>query len=403
MKMKMAAVTATLVLGMSAGTVLAEGEKPAVQPAQAAPTASVAKSSAGEAPAWQKSAKPPVATNPAEPQGGDSDLIQVSGKVVETHEAGSYTYFLVEKDGKQTWVAVPPTKANIGDELSFRPGIKMVKFKSNILNREFDTIIFSVGTVGSKTDDKLLQKIADKNAKPAAAKGDAAMAAAAVPPPVETVPISGKVVEVAEGGGYSYFLIEKDGKKSWVATPPLKVKVGETVTFQPGMEMKDFTSKALNKTFDTIIFSEGPPRSEISPQDAEALKSKAHEKLKQDKSLPAGKDGKPLDVKVEKAGGANGYTVAELYEKSGALNGKEVVVTGRVVKVSKKIMGKNWVHLQDGSGDAASGTNNLVTTTQDVVVVGDVVTAKGILAKDRDFGGGYQYVVIIEETTLVKK
>ena len=95
--------------------------------------------------------------------------------------------------------------------------------------------------------------------------------------------------------------------------------------------------------------------------------------------------------------------MAELYEKSGALNGKEVVVTGRVVKVSKKIMGKNWVHLQDGSGDAASGTNNLVTTTQDVVVVGDVVTAKGILAKDRDFGGGYQYVVIIEETTLVKK
>ena len=166
---------------MSAGTVLAEGEKPSVQPAQAAPTASVAKSSAGEAPAWQKSAKPPVATNPAEPQGGDSDLIQVSGKVVETHEAGSYTYFLVEKDGKQTWVAVPPTKANIGDELSFRPGIKMVKFKSNILNREFDTIIFSVGTVGSKTDDKLLQKIADKNAKPAAAKGDAVMAAAAAP------------------------------------------------------------------------------------------------------------------------------------------------------------------------------------------------------------------------------
>ena len=118
---------------------------------------------------------------------------------------------------------------------------------------------------------------------------------------------------------------------------------------------------------------------------------------------PLDKAGNPLDVQVAKATGANGYTVAELYGKSGELNGKEVVVQGKVVKVSKQIMGKNWVHLQDGSGDAAAGTNNMVTTTQDIAVVGEVVTATGKLAKDKDFGGGYQYTVIIEETKLVKK
>ena len=81
-------------------------KNPSVQPAQAAPTASVAKSSAGEAPAWQKSAKPPVATNPAEPQGADSDLIQVSGKVVETHEAAAaIPISWWKRTAKQTWVA----------------------------------------------------------------------------------------------------------------------------------------------------------------------------------------------------------------------------------------------------------------------------------------------------------
>ena len=105
-------------------------------------------------------------------------------------------------------------------------------------------------------------------------------------------------------------------------------------------------------------------------------------------------------IKVEKAKGADAYTVSETYEKSGTLDKKTVVVRGKVVKVSRGIMGKNWVHLRDGSGDAGKGTNNLVATTQDAPKVGDVVTAKGILYKDKDFGAGYKYKVIVEEATV---
>jgi len=105
-------------------------------------------------------------------------------------------------------------------------------------------------------------------------------------------------------------------------------------------------------------------------------------------------------IKVEKAKGADAYTVSEIYEKAGKLDKKTVVVRGKVVKVSKAIMGKNWVHLRDGSGDPGKGTNNLVVTTQDVPKVGDVVTAKGILYKDKDFGAGYKYKVIVEEATV---
>lgn len=105
-------------------------------------------------------------------------------------------------------------------------------------------------------------------------------------------------------------------------------------------------------------------------------------------------------IKVEKAKGADAYTVSEIHEKAGKLDKKTVSVRGKIVKVSKGIMGKNWVHLQDGSGEAGKGTNNLVVTSQDVPKVGDVVTAKGTLYKDKDFGAGYLYKVIVEEATV---
>jgi len=105
-------------------------------------------------------------------------------------------------------------------------------------------------------------------------------------------------------------------------------------------------------------------------------------------------------IKVEKAKGANAFSVSETYENAAKLDKKTVVVRGKVVKVSKGIMGKNWVHLRDGSGDEATGTNNLVVTTQDVPKAGDVVTAKGTLYKDKDFGAGYKYRVIVEKATV---
>ena len=123
------------------------------------------------------------------------------------------------------------------------------------------------------------------------------------------------------------------------------------------------------------------------------------------KATSGGSEGAPAKaasepIKVEKAKGADAYTVSETYEKAGKLDKKKVVVRGKVVKVSRGIMGKNWVHLRDGSGDPGKGTNNLVVTTQDSPKVGDVVTAKGTLYMDKDFGAGYKYRVIVEEAAI---
>ena len=72
---------------------------------------------------------------------------KISGKVVETLEVGTYTYVNVEKDGKNSWVAIPPTKLAVGQEVEFIPGFVMTNFSSGTLNRTFETITFSAGVV----------------------------------------------------------------------------------------------------------------------------------------------------------------------------------------------------------------------------------------------------------------
>jgi len=200
-----------------------------------------------------------------------------------------------------------------------------------------------------------------------------------------SVPLAGKVTETFASGGYTYLLLERDGKKTWAAIPETPVEVGREISLKPGMEMKNFSSKALKRTFESIYFSEGLAVA------VESTTGKSSPGSKGVVATPAEK------VKVDKAAGSNAYTIAEVYGKKATLDGKTVAVRGKVTKVSGGIMGKNWIHLQDGSGDAAKGTHDLTVTSQDLPAVGDVVTATGTLRKDKDFGGGYRYQVIIDE------
>lgn len=204
--------------------------------------------------------------------------------------------------------------------------------------------------------------------------------------------LSGKVVETMNAGGYTYVLLEKKGKQTWVAVTEMKVTVGQDMAFLPGSPMANFTSKSLNRTFDMIYFSGGP------------IKSSSAGKKSSDASpgSKAAASAVDKDVKVEKAAGANAYTVAEIYQKAGALNKKTVIVKGKVVKVSAGIMGMNWIHIQDGTGDPKNGSHNLVATSDDLPAKGDVVTLKGIITKDKDFGSGYKYSVIMEKGSVQK-
>ena len=96
-------------------------------------------------------------------------------------------------------------------------------------------------------------------------------------------------------------------------------------------------------------------------------------------------------------------TVASINQDKASLGGKTVAVQGKVVKVNNAIMGRNFVHVQDGTGDAAKGTNNLIVTSKQTAAVGDQVTISGVVVLNRDFGAGYSYPLLIEDASITPK
>jgi len=240
--------------------------------------------------------------------------------------------------------------------------------------------------------------------------------------------LSGTVLETMDSGGYTYLQIDTGLDKPWVAIPQSAVKVGEKVDCQPGMVMKNFSSKTLNKTFDTIVFSSGLAGAAGNSQGgmmggmgnphkkgtgmggndsfASAVQAEGGRPAAQQ---PAAESGGSLgamapfsEIKIEKASGENGYTVEEIFGQRETLNGKTVAVQGKVVKFSPMIMGVNWIHLQDGTGDPMSNTHDLVITTSEEVANGDVITVEGVLAANKDFGAGYKYEAIVEKAKTLK-
>jgi len=159
--------------------------------------------------------------------------------------------------------------------------------------------------------------------------------------------------------------------------------------------MENFHSKTLDRTFDTVYFVPGitvagadQPAGRIPQGSPDA--SRSH--ITPPSTASSGVDFSDL----KKAEG--GRTVAEIYADKSNLSGKNVTVRGKVVKFTPEIMGKNWLHLQDGTGD--QGTHDLTITTNGTAKVGDTVMASGVVAVDKDFGAGYRYAVIIEDAKI---
>ncbi len=195
--------------------------------------------------------------------------------------------------------------------------------------------------------------------------------------------VTGEVLEVKDVEVYTYLRLKTAQGETWAAVSRAAVKKGSTVTLENVNVMENFESKSLKKTFPSILFAS------LAVSGAAAA-TDPHASMRQ--AAPSG------PIKVAKAKGANAYTVAELFTQSTKLKDKPVRVAGKVVKVNNGIMGKNWIHLQDGTG--AAGSNDVLVTSAASAKLGDVVTASGTVRNDRDFGSGYTYKVLIEDATL---
>ena len=202
----------------------------------------------------------------------------------------------------------------------------------------------------------------------------------------------GVVLRTMDSGGYTYIEFEEDGNRFWAAAPEFQVEAGDVIAFERALPMKNFTSKTLNRTFELIYFI-----NVVEVGGSRASEEKAME-LPADHP-PIRKSEKKITVEpgsIEKI--EDGFTVAECYAMKETLAGKTVRVRGKVVKFTAKILGRNWVHIQDGSGQ--EGTDDLTVTTTQQAQPGDLIVISGQLAIDKNFGAGYVYSVIIEEAAL---
>jgi len=198
--------------------------------------------------------------------------------------------------------------------------------------------------------------------------------------------VTGTVLDTFDAAGYTYLQLKTAGGEEWAAVRQTPVKKGQTVTMSVQMTAEKFESKTLKRTFDRILFGslEG---------------GAAAPEAQQHMSAPAA-DKTP--IKVAKAEGSDAKSVAEVWASRDSLKDGEVVVRGKVVKFLGGIMGKNWIHLRDGSGSAEKADNDITVTTNDTAAIGDVVVISGVVHVDKDFGAGYRYPVIIEEAKVSK-
>ncbi len=193
------------------------------------------------------------------------------------------------------------------------------------------------------------------------------------------------IIESKDGGTYTYLNVEEDGNKYWMAIPNTEVKTGDTYYYDGGMLMEDFESKQLEKTFDKIIFADNIRTTEKAPVQKEV---NPHTNI--DTTAV-------VEVNIEKA--ENGTSLEELFTNKKSLSGESIIVRGKVVKLNKEILDRNWVHIVDGT--QFEKKKSLTVTTKEMVKIGDTVTFKGTVVLEKDFGKGYIYDILLEEGELI--
>lgn len=194
---------------------------------------------------------------------------------------------------------------------------------------------------------------------------------------------TGVVIDTLNGGGYTYLQIEDSFKKThWAALEGVNIDKGTEVRFTEEMRAEKFESKTLNRTFDNLIFASNlQHRTKASEAGNLALISEV--------------------VKESPYKQKGTLSVKEAIEKRVDLKDKTIAIRGKVVKASPNILERNWIHIQDGTSDGAE-VGRVVFTSKELPKVGDIVTARGVVSVDKNFGSGYVYKIIVENASFTK-
>jgi hypothetical protein len=198
------------------------------------------------------------------------------------------------------------------------------------------------------------------------------------------------VIEVLQTNQYTYLQVLEGVDIKWVAVPKQEISKGATYYYDSALEMQQFHSKELDRTFEVIYFVNNISNSSLTHAHP-PVGSAAH----------SGKTGAEIhsDIHVEKS--ADELTIARIFENPADFSGKEVEIRGVVVKINEGIMGTNWIHIQDGT--VGNGKFDLTITCDDLPQLNQEASFRGIIAVNKDFGAGYFYDVIMENAFHIDK
>jgi hypothetical protein len=191
------------------------------------------------------------------------------------------------------------------------------------------------------------------------------------------------VKEVLNTDKYSYLRVTENGQEFWVAISRRDVEIGGHYVYTGGLMKKDFQSREFNRVFETVYLV----------SDFRDAHGHTHES---EQAMPSSTASLEPPKNLKPAPGA--IKIADLVANLKKYEGKSVKVTGKCVKVNPMIMGRNWIHLQDGSGKNL----DLTVTTTEMVQPGAILTLEGTLALNKDFGAGYRYDYLLEFAVVVK-
>lgn len=200
-----------------------------------------------------------------------------------------------------------------------------------------------------------------------------------------------KILEVIQASSYTYLKVKEDGNEYWIATIKEDAREGDKYSYGEGLEMVNFRSEELDRTFPVILFvnEDGGFGQEETPEPAGMGAPVSMGKPRVDQA-----------VNTVIAQSEGGISIGELYKNRDAYSGKKIRVKGKVVKINPEVMDRNWVHIQDGTSDG--DYFDLTVTTLETVVVDDIVEFEGTIVLNKDFGAGYVYEVIMEGGILKK-
>jgi hypothetical protein len=200
------------------------------------------------------------------------------------------------------------------------------------------------------------------------------------------------ISEVIPGSKYVYVLVEENGRQFWISTAKKELNTGETYYYTESILKTAFESKEHNRIFDTLyLVTELVSASHGEQMHGFSTEGADKEQLEIVRQSIASEQ----DSTSEFAGRIR---ISDLVDDPEKYEGKKVELKGLCSKVNPGIMGRNWLHLQDGSKDSY----DLVITTDEIVEKGSQITIRGVVKLHVDLGSGYVYPILVENGALVR-